>query len=185
MLPEEVETIFCISDVASWETIGATSRKFCVLDVKGAFLHAFIEDEIHVELPDEEILKKQGFVETLIKAMYGTMSAPLMWQKVVREKMTALGFRACVTPLCLYCHQSRDVFVVVHVIDFLFSGEPGDSACFRGELEKSFELKSQVVGLVSSAACVGRRIRWDEDGIIIQKDVEGVAVGEVHVAWHF
>ena len=82
----------------------------------------------------------------LIKAKYGTRSTPLMWQKVVREKMKALGFRACVTVPCLYYHQDRDVFVVVHVDDFLCSGETGDLAWFRGELENSFELKSQVVG---------------------------------------
>ena len=70
-----------------------------------------------------------------------------MWQKVVREKMKALGFRACVTVPCLCYHQDRDVFVVVHVDDFLCSGETGDLAWFRGELENSFELKSQVVGL--------------------------------------
>ena len=89
-----------------------------------------------------------------------------MWQKVVREKMKALGFRACVTVPCLDYHQDRDVFVVVHVDD-LCSGE-GDLAWFRGELENSFELKSQVVGPGSSATYLGRRISWDEDGISIE-----------------
>ena len=63
--------------------------------------------------------KKQGFVGKLIKAVYGTRSAPMMWQKVVREKTKALGFRAFVTIPYLYYHQDRDVFVVVHVDDFL------------------------------------------------------------------
>ena len=117
-------------------------------------MYGFIEEEIYIELPDEDIWKKQGFVGKLIKAMYGTRSAPLMWQKVVREKMKALGFRACVTVPCLY--------------DFLCSGETGDFAWFRGELENSFELKSQVVGPGSSATYLGRRISWDEDGISIE-----------------
>ena len=60
------------------------------------------------------------------------------------------------------------MFVVVHVDDFLCSGETGDLTWFRGELEKSFELKSQVVGLGSSATYLGRRISWDEDGISIE-----------------
>ena len=104
--------------------------------------------------------------------------------------MKALGFRACVTVPCLYYNQDRDVSVVVHVDDFLCSGENrGLQHGFRGELEKSFELKSQVVGPGSSATYLGRRISWDEDGISIEgedkyvsKDVEGMAVGKVHFA---
>ena len=55
------------------------------------------EEEIYIELPDEDIWKKHGIVGKLIKAMYGTRSAPSLWQKVAREKMKALGFRAGVT----------------------------------------------------------------------------------------
>ena len=120
-----------------------------MLDVKRAFLYGLIEEEIYIELPDEDIWKNQGFVGTLIKAVYGSRSAPLMWQRVVREKK-ALGFRACITVPCVYYHQDRDVLVVVHVDDFLCSGETGYVAWFRGEFENSFELKSQVVGLGSS-----------------------------------
>ena len=158
---------FVLSDTTSRNTVGATSRRLCVLDVKRAFLYGLIEEEIYIELPDEDIWKKQGFVGKLTKAMCGTRSANLMWQKVVREKMKALGFRACVTVPCLYYHQDRDVFVVVHVDDFLCSGETGDLAWFRGELENSFEMKSQVVGPGSPATYLGRRISWDEDGLSI------------------
>ena len=66
-----------LSDTASRETVGATSRRPCVLDVKRAFLYGVIEEHIHAELPDKDIWKKQEFVEKLIKATYGTRSAPL------------------------------------------------------------------------------------------------------------
>ena len=68
---------FVFSDTAPRNTVGATSRRLCVSDVKRAFLYVLIEDEIYIELPDEDIWKKQGFVGKLIKAMHGTRSAPL------------------------------------------------------------------------------------------------------------
>ena len=129
---------FVLSDTASWETVGATSRRLCVLDVKRAFLYGLIEEEIHVELPDAGVRGK------LVKAMYGTRSAPLQWQKVAREKMKALGFHACVTVPCMYYLQGRDVFVVVHVDDFLCSGKPRDLAWFRGEFGEF--VRAEVTG---------------------------------------
>ena len=49
---------FVLSDTASRNTVGATSRRICVLDVKRAFLYGLIEEEIYIELPDEDIRKK-------------------------------------------------------------------------------------------------------------------------------
>ena len=64
-------------------------------------------------------VQEAGVVEKLFKAMYGTRSAPFLWQKVVGEKMKALDFHACVAVPCWYYHHVCDVFVVVHVDDFL------------------------------------------------------------------
>ena len=68
---------FVLSDTASRNTVGATSRRLCVLDVNRAFLYGLVEEEIYMELPDEDIWKKQGFVGKLIRAMYGTRSSTL------------------------------------------------------------------------------------------------------------
>ena len=74
-----------------------------------------------------------------------------VWNKVSTLDVAEVGEgedegTASATVPCLCYHQGCDVVVVVHVGDFLCSGEPGDLAWFRGELENSFELKSQVVG---------------------------------------
>ena len=71
-------------------------------------------------------MKQKGFIGRLKKAMYGTRSAPRMWQKVVKQTMTDMGFSSCITTPCLYYHQARDIFVVAHVDDFLCSGKVAD-----------------------------------------------------------
>ena len=90
-----------------------------------------MEEEVFIELPEEDEKKKQGYAGRLIKSMYGTRSAPLMWQKVVKSQMEALGFTECVTVPCLYYHKKREMWVVVHVDDFLCSGTVKDLEWLR------------------------------------------------------
>ena len=106
--------------------------------------------------------KKKGWVEKLIRAMYGT---PSMWQKVGREKMKALGLHACGTAPRLHLLRGRDVFVVTHVDDVLCSGEPGAFAWAKSELDKFLVLMSPVTGPGSFATYLGRQICWDEDWV--------------------
>ena len=106
--------------------------------------------------------KKEGWVGKLIRAMYGIA---LMWQKVGREKMKALGLHSCGTAPRVYLLSGRDVFVVAHVDDVLCSGEPGAFAWAKSELDKSLVLMSPVTGPGSFATYLGRQISWDEDGV--------------------
>ena len=92
---------FVISDTASRGKEGHTSRRLAIFDVKRAFLHGIMEEEIYIELPDEDVMKQKGFIGKLKKAMYGTRSAPRMWRKVVKQTMTDMGFSSCMTTPCL------------------------------------------------------------------------------------
>ena len=101
-------------------------------------------------------MKQKGFIGRLKKAMYGTRSAPRMWQKVVKQTMTDMGFSSCITTPCLYYHQARDIFVVAHVDDFLCSGKVADIQWMKTELEKKFGLTSQIIGPGQSGNYLGR-----------------------------
>ena len=113
-------------------------------------------------------MKQKGFIGRLKKAMYGTRSAPRMWQKVVKQTMTDMGFSSCITTPCLYYHQARDIFVVAHVDDFLCSGKVADIQWMKTELEKKFGLTSQIIGPGQSGNYLGRKILWEVDGISIE-----------------
>ena len=47
-----------------------------------------------MELPDENARKKLGLIARLNEAMYGLRETPIMLQRVVRDTMRKLGFRA-------------------------------------------------------------------------------------------
>jgi hypothetical protein len=154
-----------LSDTASRSKTGITSRRLAILDVKRAFLHGIMEEEVYIELPDEDDMKQLGYVGILLKAMYGTRSAPLMWQKVVKKTMRNVGFHACITTPCMYHHESKDLFVVAHVDDFLCSGEMRDLQWMKAELEKQFELTGKFIGPGQEGDYLGRKIRWGHSGI--------------------
>ena len=60
---------FVVSDTASRGKDGNTSRRLAIFDVKRAFLHGIMEEEIYIELPDEDEMKQKGFIGRLKKAM--------------------------------------------------------------------------------------------------------------------
>ena len=78
-----LETVrWLLSDVASSGHRRAPSRRLMALDVKRAFLHAPMQREVYIELPQEARMPGEGDVVGLLqKAMYGTRDAPLSWQK--------------------------------------------------------------------------------------------------------
>ena len=58
--PPLMATRFVVSDTASRGKDGNTTRRFAVLDVTRAVLIPDIEEEIFIELPDEDPMKKGG-----------------------------------------------------------------------------------------------------------------------------
>jgi len=138
------------------------------MDVKRAFLYGDIEEEIFIELPDEDPKKAMGYIGRLLKAMYGTRSAPLVWQKMVRKTMARLGFHACMTIPCLYYHKDRDIYLVAHVDDFLCSGEPEDLKWIIDELQKEYDITYDIIGPGGKAKYLGRTIEWSRSGISIE-----------------
>ena len=99
--PPLMASRFVVSDNASRGKEGNTSRRIAIFDVKRAFLHGLMEEEIYIVLPDEDDMKQKGFIGRLKKAMYGTRSAPRMWQKVVKQTMMDMEFSSCITTPCL------------------------------------------------------------------------------------
>ena len=165
-----------VSDVASSQG----ENNIMVMDIKGAFLYGDIEDIIYIELPDEDPRKKDGFVGRLRKAMYGTRAAPQVWQSVVKQTLTNLGFEASIVQPCVYFHRSRDLRIVTHVDDFLCGGPKASLLWLRKQLQNEFELKSQIlgdgVGEDRAVKFLGRTIRWESHGIEIEGDNKHVKV---------
>ena len=73
--------------------------------------------------------------------MYGLREATLIWQRVVRDTTTKLGFCARTPAQSVYYLPARRVTVVAHVDDFLWVeskegiGEPTSATAMVGKLE--------------------------------------------------
>ena len=152
-----------------------------VVDVKRAFLHGLCTRSIYVELPGAE---SQGgkYVGKLVRSLYGTRDAPLAWLTVVKSDMKELGFKECKVTNGVFTHPGRNLRVVVHVDDFLLSGEGHHLTWFRDQLSKKYEFKVQVAGWEHSdnkeLSFLGRVIRLTATGIELEGDDKHVGMLE-------
>ncbi|WVY91611.1 hypothetical protein V8G54_037125 [Vigna mungo] len=69
----------------------------CKLDVKSAFLHGPLEEEVYIQQPPEFVNKdKEHCVYRLRKALYGLKQAPRAWNKHIDAFLMKIGFTKCV-----------------------------------------------------------------------------------------
>ena len=110
-----------------------------------AFLDGVCRRRICIELPRQD--SKQGaadLVGQLHKAMYGTRD-PQIWAKEEQKVMENLGFVISVLQPSVCYHPSKDLIVVVHVDDFLCSGEVKELEWLFDNLAQKFELKKSLI----------------------------------------
>jgi histone deacetylase 1/2 len=121
------------------------------LDVKNAFLHGVLEEEVYMRQPPgyEE---KLGYVCKLDKALYGLKQAPRAWYSRLSSKLQYLGFSASKadTSLFFYNKGGVSVFMLIYVDDIVVasSSEKAVDALLR-DLGADFALKDLGVALLS------------------------------------
>nr|GEY44756.1 ribonuclease H-like domain, reverse transcriptase, RNA-dependent DNA polymerase [Tanacetum cinerariifolium] len=107
--------------VARMETIRlllvvAVNNKWEVhhLDVKYAFLHGDLKEEVYVTQL-EGFIKRQdnGKVYRLTKALYGVRQAPRAWNIKLDNTLKSLDFNKCTLEQAIYIKISRDSTIIV------------------------------------------------------------------------
>ena len=114
------------------------------MDVKTAFLHGSIKEEVYVEQPEGfEIYDRKSHVCRLKKALYGLKQAPRAWYERIDSYLMKLGFTRSEADLNLYLKVEDDkpLILVLYVDDlFLTGADPLIHKCKR-ELASEFEMK--------------------------------------------
>lgn len=156
---------------------GGKSRGVMIMDVKAAFLYGKCRRKIYIELPSQDPRHGDGgLVGLLKKAMYGTRDAPQIWQKEVQKTMESFGFTMSVLQPSVYYHREKDMIVVVHVDDFLCSGDVADLEWLYKSLKQKYDLKRtlMVKSDESEVRYLNRRIRWKEEKFEMEGDEKHV-----------
>ena len=116
------------------------------LDVKTAFLHGELEEEIYM-------LQPEGFAETgkenlvcrLNKSLYGLKQAPRCWYKRFDSFIMSLGYNRLSLHHCAYYKRFEDndfIILLLYVDDMLVAGSNKDRIQeLKARLVREFEMK--------------------------------------------
>ena len=95
------------------------------LDVKTAFLHGDLEEDLYMIQPEGFIVQKQkNLVCKLRKSLYGLKQAPRQWYKKFDSFMHKIGFKRCKADHCCYVKSFENSYIILLlcVDDMLIAG---------------------------------------------------------------
>ena len=114
------------------------------LDVKTAFLHGELKEEVYVSQPEGfEIKGKEDKVYKLKKALYGLRQAPRAWNIKLNRILQEFGFTRCSKEPSLYKREDKKgvLMVCVYVDDLHVTGSSLASTVeFKQEMASKFEM---------------------------------------------
>jgi len=115
------------------------------LDVKNAFLHGVLQEEVYMHQPPGHVdPKRLGYVCKLDKAIYGLKQAHRAWHARLCEKLESLGFTSSKADASLfYFNKGRyTMFVLVYVDDIIVaSSSAAATKALLADLQQDFALK--------------------------------------------
>lgn len=126
------------------------------LDVKTAFLHGDLEEEIYMQQPEGfSVEGKEKLVCKLKKSLYGLKQAPRQWYKKFDGFMQTNGYFRCNADHCCYFKrfQSSYIILLLYVDDMLVAGsDMGEIRKLKKQLSSEFDMKDlgaakQILGM--------------------------------------
>jgi hypothetical protein len=126
------------------------------LDVKTAFLHGNLEEEIYMHQPQGfAVLGKESQVCKLRKSLYGLKQAPRQWYKKFDSFMCNTGFTRCDADHCCYVKNFENSYIILllYVDDMLVAGSSiKEINNLKKQLSKQFAMKDlgaakQILGM--------------------------------------
>ncbi|KAL2246201.1 UNVERIFIED_CONTAM: Retrovirus-related Pol polyprotein from transposon TNT 1-94 [Sesamum indicum] len=124
------------------------------MDVKTAFLHGDLEEEIYMVQPEGSNGDDQQ-VCRLKKILYGLKQAPRQWYRKFDNFMLEIGFSRCNDDYCSYVKRFDDFFIILllYVDDMLIAGSNvKEINRLKDQLSRRFDMKDlgearQILGM--------------------------------------
>ena len=134
------------------------------MDVRTAFLHGELEEDIYMYRPKGSYIKDKKLVCKLQKSLYGLKRAPRQWYKRFDTFLCSINFKRADSDHCCYQRRSGKVSVIlgIYVDDMLIaSSSIKEIKLLKSQLSKEFDMKDlgkakQILGMriSRSAGCI-------------------------------
>lgn len=121
------ETYSPVAKLSTLRTVLAVGVRrgytFYQLDVKTAFLHGELKEDIYLEVP-EGMNTNPGMSLKLVKSLYGLKQSPRCWNQKVNMVLEGLGFKRSQHDYCLYTKNNNGnvMLLLLYVDDVLIAG---------------------------------------------------------------
>lgn len=160
--------------VARWDTIrlilGVSAQRgweVYQLDVKSAFLHRELSEEVYVEQPKGfESGEDSDKVYKLKKALYGLRQAPRAWYSKIEGYFTREGFTKCFCEHTLFVKVKGDDVLIVslYVDDLIYASS---SSTMLEDFKAYMMTEFSMTDLGRMKYFLGVEVTQDETGIFI------------------
>lgn len=115
------------------------------MDVKSAFLHGELNEDVYVEQPrGYEVEGSEDKVYKLHKALYGLKQAPRAWFSRIESYFVGKGFEKCPNEQTLFIKQSKEgklLIVSLYVDDLIYTGDDeGMMSDFKASMMQAFDM---------------------------------------------
>lgn len=146
--------------ILSW----AAKESFIIrqFDVKTAFLHGDLKEEIYMVQPEgyddgtEKVCK-------LKKSIYGLKQASRCWNEKFVECLRSMSFKQSTADKCIFANEDRTMMICLYVDDGLVIGKKEDDVQkFLEQLRTIFEIKFHQADMF-----LGIEIKQEADGSIL------------------
>lgn len=138
------------------------------LDVKSAFLHGELNEDVYVEQPrGYEKKGSEHLVYKLHKALYGLKQAPRAWFSRIEAHFIDEGFQRCDSEQTLFTKRSKEgkiIIVSVYVDDLIFTG---NCKIMMSEFKSSMLREFEMSDLGKMRFFLGIEVLQKSDGIYI------------------
>eukprot|EP00253_Pinus_taeda_P016109 PITA_16109 len=113
------------------------------MDVKSAFLHGDLHEEIYMEQPVGFVQTDSSLVCRLKKSLYGLKQAPWAWYAKMDSFLLESGFSRCHSDNTIYTEKEGKslIILVLYVDDLILTGsDPNLITHVKSSLKKKFEM---------------------------------------------
>ncbi|KAE8685445.1 hypothetical protein F3Y22_tig00111098pilonHSYRG00167 [Hibiscus syriacus] len=146
------------------------------MDVKTAFLHGDLEEQIYMRQPEGFTQPgNEHLVCRLKKSLYGLKQSPRQWYKRFDSYMIKIGYNRCEYDCCVYVKSLDDgsfIFLLLYVDDILIAAKNMDDVIgLKTLLSQEFDMKDlgaakKILGMEICRDRDSRKLRLSQRGYV-------------------